>query len=95
MPVVDKIGKLRGLITFKDIQKKRRHPVRLQRQLGRLRVGAAAGITPDTLDRVAALVAAGVDVIVIDTAHGHSKGVLEMVRRVRAKFDIELIAGNV
>ena len=95
LPVVDKIGKLRGLITFKDIQKKKRHPNACKDIHGRLRVGAAAGITADTLDRIAALVAAGVDVVVIDTAHGHSKGVIEMVKRVRSKFDIELIAGNV
>jgi IMP dehydrogenase len=95
LPIVDKIGKLRGLITFKDIQKKKRHPYACKDRHGRLRVGAAAGITADTIERVAALVAAGVDVIVIDTSHGHSKGVIEMVKRVRAKFDIELIAGNV
>lgn len=95
LPVVDKNGKLRGLITFKDIQKKKRHPNACKDNLGRLRVGAAVGITSDTLERVAALVAAGVDAIIVDTAHGHSRGVIEMVKRVRAKFDIELIAGNV
>jgi IMP dehydrogenase len=95
LPVVDRNGKLRGLITFKDIQKKKRYPHACKDKHGRLRVGAAAGITADTLDRVAALVAAGVDVIIIDTAHGHSSGVLEMVKRVRSKFDVELIAGNV
>jgi IMP dehydrogenase len=95
LPVVDKFGKLRGLITFKDIQKKKRHPFACKDLHGRLRVGAAAGITADTLDRITALVAAGVDVVVIDTAHGHSKGVIDMVKRVRSKFDIELIAGNV
>jgi len=95
LPVVDKNGKLRGLITFKDIQKKKRNPNACKDKLGRLRVGAAAGITADTLERIAALVAAGVDVVVIDTSHGHSRGVIEMVKRVRAKFDVELIAGNV
>jgi IMP dehydrogenase len=95
LPVVDKNGKLRGLITFKDIQKKKRNPNACKDKLGRLRVGAAAGITADTLERIAALVAAGVDVIVVDTSHGHSRGVIEMVKRVRAKFDVELIAGNV
>jgi IMP dehydrogenase len=95
LPVIDKNGKLRGLITFKDIQKKKSNPNACKDKLGRLRVGAAAGITADTLDRIAALVAAGVDVVVVDTSHGHSRGVLEMVKRVRAKFDIELIAGNV
>jgi IMP dehydrogenase len=95
LPVVDKNGKLCGLITFKDIQKKKHHPNACKDKHGRLRVGAAAGIMADTLDRVAALVAAGVDVIVVDTAHGHSRGVIEMVKRIRAKFDVELIAGNV
>jgi IMP dehydrogenase len=95
LPVVDKSGKLKGLITFKDIQKKKRHPNACKDKLGRLRVGAAVGVTSDTLDRVAALVEAGVDVIVVDTAHGHSRGVLEMVKRVKQKFDVDLIAGNV
>jgi inosine-5''-monophosphate dehydrogenase len=95
LPVVDKNGKLRGLITFKDIQKKKRHPNACKDKLGRLRVGAAVGVTSDTIERVSALVAAAVDVIVIDTAHGHSKGVIEMVRRVKSKFSIDVIAGNV
>jgi IMP dehydrogenase len=96
LPVVDKNGKLRGLITFKDIHKKKRFPRACKDRHGRLRVSAAAGVTSDTLDRVAALVAAGVDVIVIDTAHGHSRGVIETVKRVKRKFpDLELIAGNV
>jgi IMP dehydrogenase len=95
LPVVDKNGKLRGLITFKDIQKKKRHPNACKDKHGRLRVGAAVGITSETLSRVSALIAAGVDVIIIDTAHGHSKGVIDMVKRVRTKFNIELIAGNV
>lgn len=95
LPVVDKNGKLRGLITFKDIQKKKRYPNACKDKLGRLRVGAAVGITADTLDRVSALVFAGVDAIIVDTAHGHSQGVIEMVKRIRAKFDVELIAGNV
>jgi IMP dehydrogenase len=95
LPVVDKNGKLRGLITFKDIQKKKRYPNACKDKHGRLRVGAAVGVTTDTLDRVAALVAAGVDVAVVDTAHGHSQGVIDMVKRIRAKFEVELIAGNV
>jgi IMP dehydrogenase len=95
LPVVDKNGKLRGLITFKDIQKKKRHPDACKDKHGRLRVGAAVGIMSDTLDRVAELVAAGADVVVVDTAHGHSRGVIEMVKRIRKKFDVQLIAGNV
>ena len=95
LPVVDKNGKLKGLITFKDIQKKRRHPYACKDKLGRLRAGAAVGVTSDTLDRVAALVEAGVDVIVVDTAHGHSKGVITMVKLIKSRFDVQLIAGNV
>ncbi|MBF8247679.1 MAG: guaB [Bacteroidetes bacterium] len=95
LPVVDKNGKLKGLITFKDIQKKKRHPNACKDKLGRLRVGAAVGVTSDTLERVAALVEVGVDVIVVDTAHGHSQGVLDMVRKIRSKYDAELIVGNV
>lgn len=95
LPVVDKNGKLKGLITFKDIQKKKRHPHACKDKLGRLRVGAAVGVTADTFERAAALIEAGVDVVVVDTAHGHSSGVLEMVRRIRSKFDVEIIAGNV
>lgn len=95
LPIVDKQGKLRGLITFKDIQKKKKHPHACKDKQGRLRVGAAVGVTEDTLDRVAALIAAGVDVVVVDTAHGHSQGVLSMIRQIRSKFDVELIGGNV
>ncbi|NUN70197.1 MAG: IMP dehydrogenase [Bacteroidetes bacterium] len=95
LPVVDKNGKLKGLITFKDIQKKKRYPNACKDRHGRLRVGAAVGVTGDTMDRVEALVNAGADVIIIDTAHGHSKGVMDMVKRVKAKFAIDVIAGNV
>ena len=95
LPVVDKNGKLKGLITFKDIQKKKRHPGACKDKLGRLRVGAAVGVTSDTMDRVAALFDAGVDVIVVDTAHGHSKGVITMVKQIKSRYDVQLIAGNV
>jgi IMP dehydrogenase len=96
LPVVDKAGVLKGLITFKDILKKKKHPHACKDHHGRLRVGAAVGITADTLDRVAELVKADVDVVVVDTAHGHSQGVLDMVRRIRKRFsDLDLIAGNV
>ena len=96
LPVVDKNGKLRGLITFKDIQKKKRFPHACKDKHGRLRVGAAVGVTVDTMERVEALLHAGVDVVVIDTAHGHSKGVLEMVKKVKSKYPhIEIIAGNI
>ena len=96
LPVVDKAGTLRGLITFKDIQKKKRYPHACKDTQGRLRVGAAVGVTADTLDRVEALVHSGVDVVTVDTAHGHSRGVIEMVKRIRKTYpDCELIAGNV
>ncbi|MBV6513277.1 MAG: Inosine-5'-monophosphate dehydrogenase [Ignavibacteriaceae bacterium] len=96
LPVVDRNLKLKGLITFKDIQKKKRFPYASKDGHGRLRVGAAVGITADTYDRVTALVEVGVDAIVVDTAHGHSEGVLKMVKHLRKKFkDIDLIAGNI
>lgn len=96
LPVVDTSGVLKGLITFKDIQKKKKHPHACKDKHGRLRVGAAVGIAEDTEDRVAALIAAHVDVVVVDTAHGHSQGVMEMVKRLKRRFpDLELIAGNV
>ncbi len=96
LPVVDRHGVLNGLITFKDIQKKRKHPSASKDEHGRLRVGAAVGVTADTVDRVSALLKAGVDMIVVDTAHGHSRGVIEMVRTLRRRFArIELVAGNV
>lgn len=96
LPVVDKSGKLRGLITFKDILKKKKHPNACKDELGRLRVGAAVGVTSDTPERVAALNQAGADVIVVDTAHGHSEGVLKTIKEIRKKFRYtQLIAGNI
>ncbi|CUU05894.1 IMP dehydrogenase [Candidatus Kryptobacter tengchongensis] len=96
LPVVDKNGYLRGLITFKDIQKKKKYPNACKDELGRLRVGAAVGIRSDTIERVEELKKAGVDVIVIDTAHGHSKGVIEMLKKIKKKFpELDVIAGNV
>lgn len=96
LPVTDGAGHLKGLITFKDIQKKKKHPNAAKDGYGRLLVGAAVGVTPDTDDRVAALVEAGVDFVVVDTAHGHSEGVLRTVERVKSAFGgLEVIAGNV
>ncbi|WP_440998616.1 IMP dehydrogenase [Fodinibius sp. SL11] len=96
LPIVDEDMKLVGLITFKDIEKKMNFPNACKDDMGRLRVGAAVGVTADTLDRVEALVNSGVDVITIDTAHGHSQGVLEMVKEVRSTYpDLNLIAGNI
>ena len=94
--VVDKDYRLKGLITVKDIQKQIKYPNACKDALGRLRCGAAVGVARDAMDRAAALVASGVDVLVIDTAHGHSQGVLDMVSRVRREFpNTDLIAGNV
>ena len=84
--MVDSKGILKGLITFKDIQKKKRHPHASKDQHGRLRVGAAVGVTADTMDRMAALYKAGADVIVIDTSHGHSMGVIRTIKEARKKF---------
>ncbi|HWQ81447.1 MAG TPA: IMP dehydrogenase [Ignavibacteria bacterium] len=95
LPVVDKYGYLKGLITFKDIQKRKSFPNACKDQFGRLRTGAAVSITKDTLERVGELVRASVDVVVVDTAHGHSKGVLDTVRRIKSKFGIDVVAGNV
>ncbi|MFY0650478.1 MAG: IMP dehydrogenase [Cyclobacteriaceae bacterium] len=96
LPIVDSKGKLTGLITYKDILKKRDKPNACKDEFGRLRAGAAVGVTPDILDRVELLVKAGVDVISIDTAHGHSKGVIETCKKVKAKFpDLDVIVGNI
>ena len=96
LPIVDAQNKLVGLITFKDIQKVKNYPKACKDAHGRLVVGAAVGVTADTLERVSALVAVGVDVIAIDTAHGHSKGVIDEVKRVKAAFpELQIIAGNI
>ncbi|MBL7947084.1 MAG: IMP dehydrogenase [Flavobacteriales bacterium] len=96
LPVVNAEGKLVGLITYKDIIKLKQRPNACKDRLGRLRVAAAVGVTRDTLDRARALVEAGVDALVIDTAHGHSRGVLEMLREVKAQLpDVDVIVGNV
>ena len=96
LPVTDEEGTLKGLITFKDIQKKRKHPNASKDEHGRLRVGAAVGIAGDTMERVQALAEAGVDFLTIDTAHGHSEGVLRMVERVKGEYaNLEIVAGNV
>lgn len=96
LPVVDGDGILRGLITFKDIQKKKKYPASCKDEQGRLRVGAAVGVTPDTIDRVGALFAAGLDMVIVDTAHGHSRGVIDMVRLVKEKFPtLQVVGGNI
>ena len=94
--VVDADGLLKGLITVKDIQKRVEFPHATKDAQGRLRVGAAVGVGPDAFERAQALVAAGVDVLVVDTAHGHSRGVLEMVARIAGRpGEFEVIAGNI
>jgi IMP dehydrogenase len=96
LPVVDARGILKGLITFKDIQKKKRHPNASKDEHGRLRVGAAVGVTSDTMDRISALYKAGADVVVIDTSHGHSSGVIRTIKEARKRFKYDqLIAGNI
>lgn len=96
LPVVDNKGVLKGLITFKDILKKKMHPSACKDEHGRLRVGAAVGVTFDSIDRVTELTKVGTDVIIIDTAHGHSEGVLKTLKSIRKKFKyIQLIAGNI
>lgn len=96
LPVVNAEGKLVGLITFKDIQKYKNYPQACKDEHGRLRVGAAVGVAADNLDRVTALVQAGVDVVTVDTAHGHSAGVINMVKAIKGLFpDLQVIAGNI
>lgn len=96
LPIIDDEGYLKGLITIKDIEKARQYPNSAKDERGRLRVGAAIGVTTDTLERAEALYKAGADVIVLDTAHGHSLGVLKKVRELRDTFpELQIIAGNV
>ncbi|MGB4043208.1 MAG: IMP dehydrogenase [Thermacetogeniaceae bacterium] len=96
LPIVDENYNLRGLITIKDIEKARQYPNSAKDPKGRLRVGAAIGVGPDYKERLSALVRAGVDVIVVDTAHGHSEGVLKAVENIKSLYpDLQLIAGNV
>lgn len=96
LPIIDDNGFLAGLVTYKDILKKRNKPNAAKDKLGRLIVGAALGVTPDIDDRIKALVKAGVDVVSIDTAHGHSKGVIDTLKRIKATYpDLQVICGNV
>ncbi len=96
LPVVDANQCLLGLITYRDIIKVKEHPTSCKDHLGRLRVAAAVGVTNDTLQRVEALVEAGVDAIVIDTAHGHSKGVVDMLKKVKETFkNLQVVVGNI
>lgn len=96
LPITDDKGNLTGLITYKDILKNRDRPNACKDQFGRLRVGAAVGVTPDIEERIAALMDAGVDVVSIDTAHGHSKGVIDTAKRIKKAYgDLDVIVGNV
>jgi IMP dehydrogenase len=95
LPVVDADGRLKGLITVKDIQKRIEFPDATKDESGRLRVAAAVGVGPDALERAGALVDEEVDVLVVDTAHGHSRGVLDVVRRIKDSWDVDVVAGNV
>jgi IMP dehydrogenase len=95
LPVVDEDGRLRGLITVKDISKRLEYPQATKDPQGRLRVAAAVGVGADALERADALVAQGTDVLVLDTAHGHSHAVVEMARTLKSRFDVQLVAGNV
>lgn len=96
LPIVNKKGKLTGLVTYKDILKKKNKPNACHDEYGRLRVGAAVGVTADVVERISALKNSGVDIISIDTAHGHSKGVIEAAKSVRKKFpELQLVVGNI
>jgi IMP dehydrogenase len=95
LPIVDNDMTLRGLITIKDIEKRKKYPNACKDSLGRLRVGAAIGVGESAISRAELLIKAGVDVLAIDTAHGHSRGVINTLREVKKRFDIEVIAGNV
>lgn len=95
LPIVDRRNNLKGLITIKDIEKRRKYPNACKDEKGRLRVGAAVGVGAEALERAELLIAAGVDVLAIDTAHGHTKPVIETLRQLKKNFKVEVIAGNV
>ena len=96
LPVVDKEGHLVGLITYKDLTKSQDHPNACKDAKGRLRVAAGIGITPDAMDRVAALVAESVDAVVLDSAHGHSKGVVTLLKKIKAAYpNLDVVVGNI
>lgn len=96
LPVVDRNGKIVGLITYRDLQKEKEHPFACKDSLGRLRCAAGIGITPDALDRVKALVAENVDAVVLDSAHGHSKGVIDKLKEIKSVFpELDVVVGNI
>ncbi|MEC4686272.1 MAG: IMP dehydrogenase [Nitrospirota bacterium] len=95
LPIVDSENNLKGLITIKDIEKRRKYPHACKDSVGRLRVGGAVGVGSEAIERAAILVSAGVDVLVIDTAHGHSNAVIKTLKELKKKFEVDVIAGNV
>lgn len=95
LPIVDGQNRLKGLITIKDIEKRKKYPNACKDNLGRLRVGAALGTGSDTIERATHLTQAGVDVLVIDTAHGHTASVISMLKTLKKQFDIDVVAGNI
>lgn len=95
LPIVDRKFNLKGLITIKDIEKRRKYPNACKDSVGRLRVGAAVGVGEEAMHRAQLLVKAGVDTLVIDTAHGHTAAVMETLRKIKKTFDVDIIAGNV
>src|SRR5690606_31096182 len=96
LPIVDKSGKLMGLITYRDILQHSSHPNSCKDDYGRLLAGAAIGVTADILDRVDALIQSGVDIVTLDSAHGHSKGILDALRNVKKNFKkLPIIGGNI
>jgi len=95
LPIVDVEGKLKGLITVKDISKREAYPLATKDERGRLRVAAAVGVGTDALERAEALVDAEVDALVVDTAHGHSRAVIDVVRRLKEAHDVQVVAGNI
>src|SRR5205823_4397987 len=95
LPIVDEAGVLKGLITVKDIKKRMQFPLATKDERGRLRVGAAVGVGPEARERATALTEAGADVLVVDTAHGHARGVIDMVSWIDARLDVEILAGNI
>jgi len=95
LPIVDEKNRLKGLITIKDIEKRKKYPNACKDKLGRLRVGAALGTGGETIDRATQMVKAGVDVLVIDTAHGHTTSVLSMLKKLKKKVEVDVVAGNI
>ncbi|MDA8173621.1 MAG: IMP dehydrogenase [Nitrospiraceae bacterium] len=95
LPIVDENFMLKGLITIKDIKKRKKYPFACKDEVGRLRVGAALGTSDEDVERAGLLVKAGVDVLVIDTAHGHSAGVIRMLKKIKKNFGVDVVAGNV